>query len=92
MTIFGSVTTEMTSLFTNFFLIIPAGSKCQIRWICGQLNSRGPHPSFERESKIHRFIHNVLPKTLHEGIRVVVQCRQRNVPKSVMHVQSCCFA
>lgn len=65
---FGRVTTEMTSLFTNFFPIIPARSKYQIRWICGQLNSRGPHPSFEGERKIHRFIHKVLHKTLHEGI------------------------
>ena len=52
-----------------------------------------PYPSSEWERKFHS---SLLTSSIKCDIRhflvVVVQWRQRNVQKSVMHVQSCCFA
>ena len=58
-----------------------------------KLNSLEPYPSSERERKFRR---RLCTSSVHREIRhfhvVVVQWRQRNVQKSVMHVQNCCFA
>ena len=58
-----------------------------------RLNSYEPHPSSERERKFRR---RLCTSSVHREIWhfhvVVVQWRQRNVQKSVMHVQNCCFA
>ena len=64
---------------------------------CGRISleliSWGRDSSFERERKVRR---HLLTFSINREIRhfhvVVVQWRQRNVQKSVMHVQSCCFA
>ena len=58
-----------------------------------KLNPKEPHPSSER--KIN-FVVACLRSPSKREIRIfpalVVQKRQRNVQKIVMHVQSCCFA
>ena len=58
-----------------------------------QLNSNGLHQSSGKEKERCCFL---LPSSTKREIRqfrvVVVQRRQRNVQKNVMHVQSCCFA
>ena len=55
--------------------------------------SWGLHPSLERERKFRRllFTSSIIREIRHFHV-VVVQWRQRNVQRSVMHVQSCCFA
>ena len=54
-----------------------------------RLNSKGPHPSSEREVKFRRclFMFSIKRKIRHFHV-VVVQKRQRNVQKSVMHERS----
>ena len=56
-------------------------------------NSKEPCSSSERERKFSRrlFTSSIKCEIRHFRV-VVVQWRQRNVQKSVMHVQSCCFA
>ena len=58
-----------------------------------ELNFCQPYPSSQRERK---FCHCLFTSFIKREIRhfhvVVVQWRQRNVQKSVMHVQSCFFA
>ena len=58
-----------------------------------ELISWGPHSSLGREKEIRR---RLFTSSIKHAIRhfhvVVVQGRKRNVQKSVMHVQSCCFA
>ena len=65
--------------------------KC--RQISLELISWGPHSSLEREKEIRRplFMSSIKLAIRHFHV-VVVQGRWRNVQKSVMHVQSCCFA
>ena len=58
-----------------------------------ELNSKGLYQSSGKEKESCCL---VFPSSTKREIRhfhvVVVQRRQRNVQKSVMHVQSCCFA
>ena len=58
-----------------------------------ELNSKGLYLSSEKE-KENRCL--VFTSSIKRAVRkfhvVVVQRRQRNVQKSVMHVHSCCFA
>ena len=58
-----------------------------------ELNSKGLYQSSgkEKESCCLRFPSLTKPEIKHFHV-VVVQWRQRNVQKSVMHVQNCCFA
>ena len=52
-----------------------------------------PHPSSEWERKFHSSLFtSSIKREIRHFLVVVVQWRQRNVQKSVMHVQSCCFA
>ena len=71
----------------NFMkLIVP-------RLILQKLNSKGLYQS---SGKVKESCCLVFPSSTKREIRhfhiVVVQGRQRNIQKSVMHVQSCCFA
>ena len=63
------------------------------RWTLLKLNSWEPYPNSEREINFRRCL---FTSSIKREIKifhvVVVQKRQRNVEKSVMHVQSCCFA
>ena len=58
-----------------------------------ELNSEEPHPSSERERKFRCCLFTF---SIRHGIRqfhvVVLQKRQRNVQKNVLHKQSCYFA
>ena len=78
---------------SNFFLLIPSGSVRQMLANVLKLNSKGLYQSSRTEKESCCLVFP--PSTKHE-IRhfnvVVVQRRLRNVQKSVMHVQSCCFA
>ena len=58
-----------------------------------KLNFKGPYPGSEGEIKFCRclFTSSIKHEIRHFHV-VVVQKRERNVQKSVMHVQSCCFA
>ena len=51
------------------------------------------YTSFERERKIRfRLFTSSIQREIRHFQAVVVQWRQRNLQKSVLHVQSCCFA
>ena len=67
-------------------------SNVLFRWIFLELNSREPHPNVQRERNIPL---SVLTSSKKRRIRkfhvLVVQGWQENLPKSVLHVQSCCF-
>ena len=58
-----------------------------------ELNSKGMHQSSGKEKESFCLL---FPSSTKREIRqfhvVVVQRRERNVQKSVMHVQNCCFA
>ena len=58
-----------------------------------KLSSQEPYPSLGRERKFRRRLctSSVQGEIGHFHV-VVVQWQQRNVQKSVMHVQNCCFA
>ena len=52
-----------------------------------------PYPSSEWESKFHSSLFtSSIKREIGHFLVVVLQWRQRNVQKTVMHVQSCCFA
>ena len=95
----NDVTATRTSLKSEFAffqsplrLFLPTYfDKC--RRTLQKLNSKGPYPSSEREIKFRRclFTFSIKREIRHFHV-VVVQKRQRNVQKSVMHVQSWCFA
>ena len=58
-----------------------------------KLNFKGLYPSSEREIKFRRCLFtSSIKREIRHFYVVVVQKRERNVQKSVMHVQSCCFA
>ena len=92
-----SVTTRTTPkrwifVLWVFIAIIPIYFvKCTLTLL--NLNSREPYSSLESEIKFRRCLFTF---SLNYEIRhfhvVVVQKRQRNVQKSVPHVQSCCFS
>ena len=52
----------------------------------------GPHSSFERERKIRCHLFTSSIKCEIRDFHAVVAVTQRNVQKSMLHVQSCCFA
>ena len=54
-----------------------------------ELNSYGANPSSERDIKFRRFLSTNSIKAVHV---VVVQKQAKKCKKSMMHVQSCCFA
>ena len=59
------------------------------------VNAKGPYISLEKEKGLFCVLFSYFIKRAHEIRKfhvAVVQPRLRNVQKSVMHVQSCCFA
>ena len=74
-------------------LWVPSRLIRQMLAIFLELNSKGLHQSSGKEKESCCLL---FPSSTKREIRqfhvVVVQRRQRNVQKSVMHVQSCCFA
>jgi len=75
---------------SSWLLQVPNFVKC--RWTLQKLNSSEPYPSSDRKRKFRRRLctPSIQRKTGHFHV-VVVQWRQSNVQKSVMHVQNCCF-
>ena len=77
---------------SNFIALIPSRSIRQMLAILLELNSKGLQQSSGREKESCCLL---FPSSTKREIRqfhvVVVQWRQRNVQKSVLHVQSCCF-
>ena len=57
-----------------------------------ELNSKRLHRSSEKEESRCLVYTSSTKRSIRHFHVVVVQWRQRNVQKSVMHVQSCCFA
>ena len=78
---------------SNFIALIPSRLISQMLAIFLELNSERLHQSSgkEKESCCFVFLSSTKRGISHFHI-VVVQRRQRNVQKSVMNVQSCCFA
>ena len=63
------------------------------RQISLELITWAPHSSLDREKNIrHRLFTSSIKFAIRHFHVIIVQGRQRNVQKSVMHVQSCCFA
>ena len=82
-------------LFQNFIDLIHYHLICQqcSRYFLG-LNPKGPYLSLEKEKGNFCVVFTYSFKPVREIRRfhvAVVQRRLRNVQKSVMHVQSCCF-
>ena len=62
-------------------------------WIFLEFNSKGLYQSAEKEKGSCCLVFTLSTKSeIRQFHVVVVQRRQRNVPKSVMCMQSCCFA
>ena len=79
-------------VFSNFSRLLQFAENVKCRRISLGLISWGPHySSLEREREIGRrlFTFSIKREIRHFHV-VVVQWRQRNKQKSVMHVQSCC--
>ena len=57
-----------------------------------ELSSKSLYLTSEKKKKILSSVHVLLKRDIKKFHFVVVQRWQRNVQKSVMHVQSCCFA
>ena len=73
-----------------FISIMPTYLLCQSRRTVLRLNSKGPYPSWEREIKFRRCLFTFcIKREIRHFHVVVVQKRQKNVQKSVMHMQSC---
>ena len=71
---------HLKNAFANFIALIPSRL---IRQILGELNSKGLYQSLGKEKESCCLLFPSLTKR---------EIRQRNVQKSVMHVQSYCFA
>ena len=81
-------------ILSNHFAIIASRPFTQKNGIYVGAEERGPQPSSDRDGRINRLAAPVLKKLKIWPFHVaVVQLGRRgNVQKSVMQVQSCCFA
>ena len=81
------------SFFQFFSRFFPNGWKCQKQANVPKLVSWGPYLSLEGEIKIHSrlFTSSIKRENRHFHF-VVVQWQQIKVQKSMMYVQTCCFA
>ena len=80
---------QTSSIFFNFFLFLKSWRNCR------GLNPKGPYLSLEKEKENSCAVFTNSIKRAREIRKFQVadlQRRLRNVQKSVMHVQSCCFA
>ena len=80
-------------ILSNNFAIIQSRPDTSKKGIYVGIQERGPLPSSDKDGRIYRLAVPVIKKIVKNWSFhvVVVQRRQRNVQKSVMHVQSCCF-
>ena len=80
---------QTSSILFNFISFV----KCWRHFLV--VNPKGPYLSLEKEKEPFCVLFSYSIKRVHEIRKfhvAVVQPRLRNVQKSVMHVQSCCFA
>ena len=80
---------QTSSILFTFFLFLKSWRNCR------GLNPKGPYLSLEKEKQNHCAVLTNSIKRAREIRKFQVadlQRRLRNVQKSVMHVQSCCFA
>ena len=78
---------------SNFITLILFCLIRQMLAIFLELNSKGPYRSSGKEKESCCLVFQSLTKReIRHFHVVVVQWQQRNVQKSMMHVQSCCFA
>ena len=95
-----TATAAKTSLEIAFFQTLSAffhfAENIKCRWISLELISWESHPSLERERKNRPRLFMSSIKLETREIRlfhvIIMQWWLRNVQKSVLHVQSCCFA
>ena len=93
-----TATAAKTSLELAFFQTLSGffhfAENVKCRWISLELISWESHPSLERKIRPRLFMSSV--KLENREIRlfhvIIMQWRLRNVQKSALHVQSCCFA
>ena len=82
---------------SNFIVLVPSRLICQMLTIFLELNSKGLYQRSRKEKRKLLSCFPVLDKTWnkitcrHFHVIVVQRCL-RNVQKSLMHVESCCFA
>ena len=73
-------------------MLIPSRLIRQMLAIFLELNSKGLYQSSEKEKESgYLSIPSSTKREIRQSHVVVVQRRQRNVQRSVMHLQSCCF-
>ena len=79
-------------MFQTWSSLFQFAENIQYRQISLELISSGPHSSLERERPFRGrlFVYSIKREIRHFYV-VVVQQWQRNVQKSMMHVQTCCF-
>ena len=81
------------ALYQTLSRLFQFAENVKCRRISLELIYWAPHLSLERERKIRRRLFTASIKRGIKHFQVVdVRRGQRNVQKSVMHVQSCCFA
>ena len=81
-------------ILSNHFAIIQSRPDTSTKGIYVGVQEMGPLPSSDKDGRIYRLAVPIIKKVLAKWSFhvVVVQRRQRNVQKSLMHVQSCCIA
>ena len=79
-------------ILSNHFAIIPSRPVTLKKGIYVRAEERGPHPSSDRDGRIYRLAVPVLKNLF--GRFTSQSCRDSKemYKKSVIHVQSCCFA
>ena len=78
---------QTSSILFSFIQFV----KCWLNSLC--LNAKGPHLSLEKENFCTVFTNSIeRAREIRKFHARVVQRRLRNVQKSVMHVQICCFS
>ena len=82
------------AFFLNLSRLFQSGENVTCRQISLKLIPWGPPSSLERERKLcgHSFTASSMKREMRHFHVVVVQRQQRKIQKSVMHVQSGCFA
>ena len=83
---------QWISVFQTWSSLFQFAENIQYRQISLELISWGPHSSLERERPFRGrlFVYSIKREIRHFYV-VVVRQWQRNVQKSMMHVQTCCF-
>ena len=88
-----NVAKKCICVLSNFIAYIWIRSICRMEAMFLELNSHGLYPGSQREREIPRFMcTSCIKRHIGEFHVVVVQWTSKEYAKSMMHVQSCCFA